>query len=159
MGRTRRQEFFWLLLIAGCIALFVAHRERVHRAADPYDRGGLASLMRESAAAPAANPDDDIVTGSISKAATRPSAAKGRYYVPLGSYGSIDQATRRYLDLAQRDPDLERDNKLRIETISLKGEAPFHRVRMGIFATTQQARQACARAQLSTPECPVVAAR
>ncbi len=158
MDRTRRQELFWLFLIAGCIALFVAHRERVHQS-DPYDRNGLSALLRESANAPVADPNDDVVTGSLAKPAARPAAARGRFYVPLGSYGSIDQATRRYLDLARRDPGLERDNKLRIETVSLKGDGTFHRVRMGSFATARQARQACARAQLSTPECPVVAAR
>jgi cell division protein FtsN len=158
MDRTRRQELFWLILIAGCIALFVAHRERTHRA-DPYDRSGLTELMRDSANEPVADPNDDVVTGSIQKSTARPAAAKGRYYVPLGSYGSIDQATRRYLDLARRNPALERGNKLRIETVSLKGDGTFHRVRMGSFATVQQARQACAQARLSTPECPIVAIR
>jgi hypothetical protein len=158
MDRTRRQELFWLVLIAGCIALFVAHRERTHRS-DPYDRSGLAVLMRESANAPVADPNDDVVTGSIARPKARPAATGGRYYVPLGSYGSIDQATRRYLDLARRDPGLERDNKLRIETVSLKGDGTFHRVRMGSFATARQARQACVEARLSMPECPVVAAR
>ncbi|HEX7776081.1 MAG TPA: SPOR domain-containing protein [Parvibaculum sp.] len=159
MDRTRRQELFWLVLIAGCIALFVAHRERMHRAADPYDRSGLTELMRNSANAPVADPNDDVVTGSIVKPASRPAASAARYYVPLGSYGSIDQATRRYLDLARRDPRLERDNKLRIETVSLKGDGTFHRVRMGTFATAQQARLACSHAGLSMPECPIVAMR
>jgi len=153
MDRTRRRELFWLLLIAGCIALFVYQRE--HRR-DGYERGARVSQTEK---APVRDPNEDVVTGSIRPTAVRKPVAQGRYYVPLGSYGSIDMATRRYLDLARREPALERNNKLKIETVSLKGDGTFHRVRMGNFASQKEAKAACARAGLSTPQCPVVAAR
>jgi hypothetical protein len=152
MFRTRRQELIWLLLIGGCIALFVAHRERTgHRDVATYDRGGLNALFRENAR-PAATPDDDIVTGSIVKPAT------ARYYVPLGSYDAIDDATRRYLGLVHKAPALEQRHKLRIETVALDGSR-FHRVRMGNFDSVRQAKAACAQAGVPAPQCPVVASR
>ncbi|MGB3810825.1 MAG: SPOR domain-containing protein [Parvibaculum sp.] len=161
MDRSRRRELFWLLLIAACVALFVARNERHERRSEAYDRGGLTDLVRQSQNAPTYNPNDDVVTGSI---AARPVARphtrnRAGYYVPLGSYVSIDQATRRYLDLASREPALERDNKLKIETVSLKGDGTFHRLRMGNFATIGSAKAACSKAGVPAPHCPVIEAR
>lgn len=159
MFRTRRQEFIWLIVIAGCIALFVAHRERAHQAPGvaAYDRGGLNALVRQSMATPVRDPNDDIVTGSIA-VSTKPSTQRSRYYVPLGSYDSIDDATRRYLFVAGREPELEENRKLRIETVSL-GSDRFHRVRMGDFASIRQARVACTQAGVPAAQCPVVLVR
>jgi hypothetical protein len=159
MDRSRRRELFWLILIAGCVALFVARHERREHRADTYDRGGMTDLIRQAQRAPVSNSNDNLATGSIARPTPRPVAHRSGYYVPLGSYGSIDQATRRYLDVAKREPDLERSNKLKIETVSLKGDATFHRVRMGNFATVGSAKAACARAGVPAPRCPVVAAR
>lgn len=147
MGRTRRNELFWLVLIAACIALFVYQREQHSRTR--HDR--VAAVVQD--------PNADIVTGSIAEKPARKPQPVGRYYVPLGSYGSIDQATRRYLDVAQRYPALERDNKLKINTIKLKGDGTFHRVRMGNFVSEREARAACGRAGFSAAQCPVVATR
>ncbi len=105
MGRSKRRELFWLFLMAGCIALFVARHEG-H--AENYDQSGLNQLVRETLNEPVStrskpaprpmariNPNDDIVTGSVTKTASLQSdTGVSRYYVPLGSYGSIDQATR-----------------------------------------------------------------
>lgn len=154
MDRTRQRELFWLLLIAGCVALFVAHRERTHRV-EAHDRGAMADLFRH-AQKKTVNPNEDIVTGSI---AARSTTARPAFYVPLGSYGSIDKATRRYLDLAAREPSLDRKNKIRIETVAVTGYGTFHRVRMGNFSTVRSARAACARAGLPASECSVVEAR
>lgn len=173
MGRSRRRELFWLFLMAGCIALFVARREG-H--AESYDQSGLNQLVLETQAEPVSartkpaprpmariNPNDEIITASIAKPASAPvsRAADGasRYYVPLGSYGSIDQATRRYLDVAKGDPLLERDNLLRIETVAVQGDGAFHRVRMGNFRTPEAAKNACAKARIDASLCLVVAAR
>lgn len=158
MFRTRRQELIWLILIGGCVALFVAHRERAHQApaVAAYDRSGFNDLVRQTMAAPVAHPDDDLVTGAISKPAKR--ARKARYYVPLGSYDSIEDATRRYLDIVHREPRIEDGRKLRIETVALDG-GRFHRVRMGDFGTTGEAKAACRRAGLTPARCPVVEVR
>jgi len=147
MGRTRRSELFWLLLIAACVALFAYQREQ--------HSGG----RHERVAAVIQDPNADIVTGSIAASPVRKPQPAGRYYVPLGSYGSIDQATRRYLDVAERYPALERDNKLKINTVKLKGDGTFHRVRMGNFVSEREARAACGKAGLSAARCPVVALR
>lgn len=162
MDRSRRKELFWLCLIAGCIALFVARQEG-H--ADDYDRSGMNALVRETQGEPVARRSNDrLETGSVAAIpVSRPTAQAalnaGRYYVPLGSYASIDQATRRYLDVARGDPMLERDNLLRIETVSVKGDSTFHRVRMGNFGTAQAAKNACAKAGIDRSLCLVVAAR
>lgn len=159
MFRTRRQELIWLVLIAGCIVLFVAHRERAQPepSVAAYDTNGLDALVRRTMTTPVRARDRDIVTGSIARP-DRPAAKKNRYYVPLGSYDSIDEATRRYLKLARHEPSLEEGRKLRIETVSL-GSDRLHRVRMGDFDSIRQAETACARAGVPTPQCPVVAAR
>jgi hypothetical protein len=169
MDRSRRRELFWLCLIAGCVALFVARHER---RAEAYDRSGMNELVRETQSEPATVPrrvrtNDALVTGSIALPIARPASrnearqalnASG-FYVPLGSYASIDQATRRYLDVARGDPLLERGNKLRIETVKVKGDGIFHRVRMGNFESAQSAKNACSRAGIAASLCLVVAAR
>jgi hypothetical protein len=162
MDKSRRKELFWLLLVAGCIALFAARHER---RAEAYDRSGLTELVRETQAEPMARLKHSRgdVTGSIIRPVARPQAraalhASG-FYVPLGSYGSIDSATKRYLDIAKDDPVLERDNKLRIETVNVKGNGTFHRVRMGNFDSARTAKNACAQAGIAASLCLVVAAR
>jgi len=162
MNRSRRSEFFWLFIIASCVALFVVHRERpIHQAeaSEAYDRSGMTELVRETQSAALIDPDDDIVTGSIRPAAPRPVSHKAGYYVALGSYGSIDQATRRYLALARAEPALERSNKLKIETITPRGESTFHRVRMGNFASVNSAKAACAKVGVAESRCAVIAVR
>jgi cell division protein FtsN len=174
MDRSRRSELFWLFLVAGCIALFVARQEG-H--AEDYDRSGMNNLVRETqaeptssrSAKPAPRPlarvsNDEIITASLAPTPARRPVAEtaigaDRFYVPLGSYASIDQATRRYLDVARGDPLLERDNLLRIETVSVQGDSTFHRVRMGNFGSAQAAKNACAKAGIDTSLCLVVAAR
>ncbi|MDO8288209.1 MAG: SPOR domain-containing protein [Parvibaculum sp.] len=163
MQRSKRRELFWLLLIAGCVALFVARRDG-H--ADSYDQLGLTELVRETQSEPVAKRqarNDAIVTGSVKTTSAvpvrRPSKSDTGFYVPLGSYGSIDQATRRYLDVALVDPSLERTNKLRIETVSVEGDATFHKVRMGNFVSEKAAKNACSKAGISSALCLVVAAR
>lgn len=168
MDQSKRRELFWLFLIAGCVALFAVRHER-H--SDGYDRSGMSELIRESQADPVVqrplarlDPNDDIVTGSIIRKAALPvsrprSHAAAAFYVPLGSYGSIDQATRRYLAVARKDPALEKTNKLRIETVSVKGASTFHRVRMGNFSNGDDAKNACASAGIAPSLCLVVAAR
>ncbi|MGV8997372.1 MAG: SPOR domain-containing protein [Parvibaculaceae bacterium] len=165
MQRSKRREMFWLFLIAGCVALFVARRDG-H--AGSYDQLGMTELVREAQNAPVSRmaSNDRLETSSISNSSvvpvSRPNKSadtSGGYYVPLGSYGSIDQATRRYLDVAQLDPALERSNKLRIETVSVAGDATFHKVRMGNFASEKAAKSACSEAGIASDLCLVVAAR
>ncbi|MES1989924.1 MAG: SPOR domain-containing protein [Pseudomonadota bacterium] len=162
MQRSRRREFFWLFLIAGCVALFVARRDG-H--ADSYDQLGMTELVRAAQREPVTRivSNDRLETGTVSRVSvvpvSRPAAPSGGYYVPLGSYGNIDQATRRYLDVALLDPSLERSNKLRIETVSVAGDATFHKVRMGNFASEKAAKSACSKAGIASVLCLVVAAR
>ena len=162
MQRSKRRELFWLLLIAGCVALFVARRDG-H--ADSYNQLGMTELVRETQREAVVRPTDNdrLETGSVSRVSavpvSRPSAQSCGYYVPLGSYGNIDQATRRYLDVALVDPSLERSNKLRIETVSVAGDATFHKVRMGNFASEKAAKTACSKAGIASDLCLVVAAR
>jgi hypothetical protein len=160
MGRTRRQELFWLVLIGLCVALFVAQRERggQEKSISGYDRGGMSVLVRHAMNAPVVkgtDPDADIVTGSLAaKPVSRPSADRGgRYYVTLGTYDSVDRATRRYLDILGRQPDLRDNEKLSIETVTREGGRPLQRVRMGAFESRKAARAACARAGLPSREC------
>lgn len=160
MSRTRRQELIWLILIGGCVALFVAHHERAHTGPGgvaAYDTRGLNALVRESMGASPARADDDLVTGSI-RPKPRPAGGSDRYYVPLGSYASVDAATRRYLEFVHRTPALDRDGKLRIETVSLQGDR-FYRVRMGDFGSLREARSACSRAGLTASSCSAVGIR
>jgi hypothetical protein len=168
MDRSKRRELFWLFLIAGCVALFVVRNERHSEA---YDRSGMSELIRETQGEPVVRrplariePNDDLVTGSIVHNAALPvsrprSHGAAMYYVPLGSYGSIDQATRRYLDVARHDPALEKADKLRIETVSVKGSGKFHKVRMGNFSSGNEAKNACVSAGIASSLCLVVAAR
>lgn len=162
MNRSKRNEYFWLFVVAGCVALFVIHRERpVHNAetSQAFDRSGMVQLVRETQNAPIIDPNDDLQTGSIGVPVKRPAARRSHYYVPLGSYDSIDQATRRYLDLAKAEPALERSNKLQIETVSHRGENTFHRVKMGNFASISSAKTACTKAGVWESRCAVVEVR
>ncbi len=168
MDRSKRRELFWLFLMAGCVALFVVRHER-H--SETYDRSGMSELIRETQSEPVVqrplariNPNDDIITGSIVHNAALPvsrprSHSAAAFYVPLGSYDSIDQATRRYLDVARKDPALEKTDKLQIETVAVKGNGKFHRVRMGNFSSGNEAKNACVGAGIAASRCLVVAAR
>ncbi|MEX0838131.1 MAG: SPOR domain-containing protein [Parvibaculum sp.] len=117
--------------------------------------------------------DDDLVTGSLWTSAPRPlarpgragvittaslaapAASAGRYYVQLGSYSSIDRASRRYFDILGREPDLQGNERVSIDSATVGGE-PAHRVRMGAFDSAASARAACARAAVPADECAVV---
>lgn len=123
------------------------------------------------------DPHADLVTGSISGASAAaprplarpgrgekpvqvaslgaPAASGGRYYAQLGSYDRIDRASRRYFDILAREPDLQGDERVSIDTVRVSGEE-VHRVRMGPFANERAARAACARAQVSADECAVI---
>ena len=147
MGRTRRQEFFWLGLIVLCIALFVAHRSRQP---EGYDRRSMDELVKQSWES---DPNADIVTGSIARQKKLATAKK--YYVSFGNYGSIDEATHRYLDVMGRKPALKQDEIIRIETLRAK-EGLRHRVRMGEFSSAWAARSTCRRAGFKNDECRVV---
>ncbi len=162
MNRSRRNEYFWLIIVAGCVALFVIHRERpIHnaQASQAFDRSGMVQLVRETQSAALIDPNADLETGSIAVPVKRPVTHRSHYYVPLGSYDSIDQATRRYLDLAKADPAMERGNKLKIETVTHRGENTFHRVKMGNFASISSAKTACAQVGVWESRCAVVEVR
>ena len=165
MDRKRRNELFWLLLIAGCVGLFAVRHER---RAEAYDRSGMNELVRETQAEPTARarsndaPETRSIASKVALPMTRPSqqvAAEGAYYVPLGSYKSFDLANRRYIGVARHDPALENTNKLRIETVNIAGEGEFHRVRMGNFRSRTEAQNACDRAGIASSLCLVVASR
>lgn len=117
------------------------------------------------------DPYAGLVTGSISGPAPKPLArpgraapirvsslapVSGRYYVQLGSYSSIDRASRRYFDVLGREPDLQVGERVSIDTARVSGEE-VHRVRMGPFASEHGARAACKRAVIPADECAVVA--
>lgn len=138
--------------------------------------------VRAPAARPVARPqyqtaswNDDpyagLVTGSISSSAPKPLArpsrdasirvsslapVSGSYYVQLGSYSGIDRASRRYFDILGREPDLQGNQRVSIDSARVSGEE-VHRVRMGPFASETSARAACARAAVPADECAVVA--
>jgi cell division protein FtsN len=84
-----------------------------------------------------------------------PAASGGRYYAQVGSYDRIDRASRRYFDILGREPDLQGEERVSIDTVRISGEE-VHRVRMGPFANERAARAACARAQVSADECAVI---
>ena len=123
------------------------------------------------------DPHADLVTGSISRSpitAPRPlarpgrgeaavqvvslgapAASGGRYYAQVGSYSGIDRASRRYFDILGREPDLQGEERVSIDTARISGEE-VHRVRMGPFADERAARASCARAQVPADECAVI---
>ena len=120
------------------------------------------------------DPHADLITGSIAvppAAIPRPLARPGRdgravevaalpapsarYYAQVGSYSSIDRASRRYFDILAREPDLQGNERVSIDTARYSGEE-VHRVRMGPFAGEGAARAACARAQVAADECAVI---
>lgn len=118
------------------------------------------------------DPHAGLITGSIFSSAPRPLARpgavapltvaplaalpSGRYYAQLGSYGSIDNASRRYFDILGREPDLKASERVSIDTARVSGDE-VHRVRMGPFASEASARAACARAAVRADECAIVA--
>lgn len=119
----------------------------------------ITGSINASPALPLARPamDRRIQVASLEPAA--PAGARSsvaRYYVQLGSYQSIDAATRRYLDLSGQKADLQGDERIFIEEADVGGER-FHRVRMGGFASERDARAACARAGIPGSDCAVVA--
>lgn len=159
MNRTRRQEFFWLFVIAACIVLFVLQKENPQKTSsydqNGYDRGGMNRLFKET--------KDSSPTGTIAKpyrqqAASKEAQGKGRYFVPLGSFESVDLATKRYLQVARAVPGLEKTDKIAIQTIKVT-DGTRHRVKMGDFASVQLAQSACVKAGIVRAECPVVAVR
>jgi len=119
------------------------------------------------------DPHADLITGSLWTSAPRPLARPGgsaitmtslsapsakpssRYYVQLGSYSSIDRASRRYFDILGREPDLRGEERVSIDSATIGGET-VHRVRMGAFDNEASARAACARASVPADECAVV---
>lgn len=118
------------------------------------------------------DPYAGLVTGSISASAPKPlarpgraspgsvqvaslSAPSGRYYAQVGSYSTIDRASRRYFDILGREPDLKPGERVAIDTARISGEE-VHRVRMGPFASERSARSACARAAVSSDECAII---
>ena len=112
----------------------------------PMARPGLDRRVQVASLAPAA----PVSAGSEGR------SGMARYYVQLGSYQSIDSATRRYLDLSGEKVDLQGDERIFIEEADVGGER-FHRVRMGGFASERDARAACARAGIPGADCAVVA--
>ena len=84
-----------------------------------------------------------------------PAASGGRYYAQVGSYSGIDRASRRYFDILGREPDLQGEERVSIDTARISGEE-VHRVRMGPFADERAARASCARAQVPADECAVI---
>jgi hypothetical protein len=149
MGRTRRQELIWLGLIVLCIALFVAHRTKQQPVG--YDRQSMDELVKKSWQ----DPNADIVTGSIRP---NPRSVADSYYVSFGNYGSIDAATRRYLDVVSRKPVLKKNTNVSIETLD-GSEGVLHRVRMGEFETAWAARSTCLKAGFPNNECKVLPVR
>ena len=127
-----------------------------------YDTPGMTRLFEVAAAGSAlrssqpADPHADIVTGSLAPVTppARPSGRTGSYYAQLGSYGTIDSASRRYFEVLNRDPDLQGDERVSIESAQ-SGNALVHRVRMGLFSTEAAALAACARTGFPADECRV----
>jgi len=127
-----------------------------------YDAPGMTHLFEVTAAGPAlrglqtADPHADIVTGSLAPVTppARPSGRVGSYYAQLGSYGTIDGASRRYFEILNRDPDLQGNERVSIESAQ-SDNALVHRVRMGLFSTEAAALAACARTGLPADECRV----
>lgn len=115
--------------------------------------GSIASSAQ--APRPLARPrrgETPVQVASLGTAATAP---EGRFYAQVGSYSSIDRASRRYFDILGREPDLQGEERVSIDTVRVSGEE-VHRVRMGPFAGERAARAACARAQVPADECAVI---
>ena len=139
-------------------------REPVRVAAAPDAAGDaddrlITGSINASPAVPLARPfaDRGVQVASLEPAApSGPRSGAARFYVQLGSYQSIDAATRRYLALSGKKADLQGDERIFIEEADVGGER-FHRVRMGGFASERDARTACARAGIPGSDCAVVA--
>lgn len=84
-----------------------------------------------------------------------PAAPAGRFYAQVGSYSTIERASRRYFDILTAEPDLQGEERVSIDTVRMSGEE-VHRVRMGPFAEERAARASCARARVPADECAVV---
>lgn len=156
------------------------HMPRQEAQSTHYDRQGMDSLVSEAQTAPTRrepaydSSNDDLITGSIGASGygaptplARPFkasmtsapmiAADGHYFVMLGSFQTIEEATARYIDVLNRDPDLRGNERISIETVKLSDGQRLHNVRMGAFGSDGAARAACARAALAPAECAVVA--
>lgn len=118
---------------------------------DPY-AGLVTGSISASVPKPLARPGRSSA-GSVQVAAL--SAPEGRYYAQVGSYSTIDRASRRYFDILGREPDLKPGERVAIDTARVSGEE-VHRVRMGPFASERSARSACARAAVSADECAII---
>jgi len=114
----------------------------------------IAGSLRASTPRPLARPGRGGAITMASLAA--PQASGSRYYVQLGSYSSVDRASRRYFDILGREPDLRGQERVSIDSAMVGGER-VHRVRMGAFGSEAAARAACARAAVPADECAVVA--
>ena len=117
----------------------------------------ITGSLRAPAPRPLARPGRGgaIVTNSLAAPASLRASGGERFYVHLGSYSTIDRASRRYFDILAREPDLQGEERVSIDTVRVSGEE-VHRVRMGPFADERAARAACARAQVSADECAVI---
>lgn len=154
MERTKRQGLIWLGLTALCISLFIGHRTKLQPTG--YDRQSLDELVQQHSPASARDRDADIVTGSI--APSTGETALHKYYISFGSYGSIDAATKRYLDVISRKPVLTETETVSVETLQASG-GTLYRVRMGAFDSVWAARSSCLTAGFASDECKALPIR
>ena len=117
----------------------------------------ITGSLRAPAPRPLARPGRGgaIVTNSLAAPASLRASGGERFYVHLGSYSTIDRASRRYFHILGREPDLRGEERVSIDSAVVGGEQ-VHRVRMGAFGSEASARAACARAAVSADECAVV---
>jgi len=118
---------------------------------DPY-AGFVTGSITSSVPKPLARPGRSS-SGSVQVASL--AAPSGRYYAQVGSYSTIDRASRRYFDILGREPDLKPGERVSIDTAQISGDE-VHRVRMGPFASERSAQSACARAAVSADECAII---
>ena len=118
---------------------------------DPY-AGLVTGSITSSVPKPLARPGG-VSSGSVRVASL--AAPSGRYYAQVGSYSTIDRASRRYFDILGREPDLKPGERVSIDTAQISGDE-VHRVRMGPFASERSAQSACARAAVSADECAII---
>lgn len=118
---------------------------------DPY-AGLVTGSITSSVPKPLARPGRSS-SGSVQVASL--AAPSGRYYAQVGSYSTIDRASRRYFDILGREPDLKPGERVSIDTAQISGDE-VHRVRMGPFASERSAQSACARAAVSADECAII---
>jgi cell division protein FtsN len=118
---------------------------------DPY-AGLVTGSITSSVPKPLARPGR-ASSGAVEVAAL--AAPAGRYYAQVGSYSTIDRASRRYFDILGREPDLKPGERVAIDTARISGEE-VHRVRMGPFASERSAQAASARASVAADECAII---